>query len=145
MFVDGLIIVIDLDNFEEYMKQRGWNEYEPNIVTGTLTTLIEAFVNKWRGVVIYGLDHVRGTEEAVIEIPYGHEQLESIRNDLLNIKNEINKLGASISIIVVKDYVCGEPASTRREAYHGTPGRRRALRILRKIKRSGGNKFMIIA
>ena len=144
MFVEGLIIVLDLDKFEEFMEKRGWDPYKPNIVTGTLTNLVENFARKWNGVVIYGLDPIRGTEEAVIEIPYGHDHLDGIIDDLEKIKKEINRLGASISIVVLKDFVYPKPASNRREAYQGTPGRKRAWKMLRKIKRSGGNKILVV-
>jgi len=144
LYVEGLIVVLDLDRFEEYVEERGLDPYKPNIVTGTLTSLVERFVSKWRGVVIYGLDPERGTEEAVIEIPYGHEHLSEIVSDLEEIKREINKLGASISIVVIRDFVYPRRASSRREAYSGTPGRRRAWRILRRVKRAGGNKLLIL-
>jgi len=145
LLIDGLIIVLDLDKFEEFMESRGWDPYKPNIITGSLTRLVEDFVKKWSGVIIYGLDEARGTEEAVIEIPYGHERIEDIRRDLKRIKDEINRLGASISIVVVKDYVTGKPASSRREAYYGTPGRKRAVRLLKMIKRRGGNRILVLA
>lgn len=144
MFVDGIIIILDLDSFEQYTIEYGFDQYRPNIITGTLTDLVESFARKWRASVIYGLDHDRGTEEAVIEIPYGHEQIKDIIRDLKKIKEEINELGASITIVVVKDYVTGIKAKNRREAYHGTPGRRRAVRELRRAKRSGGNKLVTL-
>jgi hypothetical protein len=145
MLVEGLIIILDLDRFEEYTIKHGFDQYKPNIITGTLTKLVEEFVKKWQASLIYGLDYERGTEEAIIEIPFGHERIERIVEDLRNIKNEINKLDASISIVVVKDYVIGKPARSRREAYYGTPGRRRALRLLRKIKKKGGNEIVVMA
>ncbi|RLG80168.1 MAG: hypothetical protein DRO13_04380 [Thermoprotei archaeon] len=145
MFIEGLLVVLDLDEFGDFMKERGWDPYRPNIVTGTLTSLVEAFARKWRGVVVYGLDHERGTEEAVIEIPYGYERLEAIVKDLEEIKREVNKYGASISIVALRELVYPVPARNRREAYYGTPGRRRALKILRSIKRAGGNKIVVIA
>jgi len=135
---------MDLDKFEEFMNTHGLNPYKPNIITGTLTNLVEDFVRKWNGVVIHGLDPVRGTEEAVIEIPYGYEYLDDVVRDLEYIKSVINSLGASISIVVLKDLVYPKPASDRREAYHGTPGRRRAWKLLRRIKRSGGNQILVL-
>ncbi len=144
LFVEGLIIILDLDMFEEYMVERGWDPYKPNIVTGTLTNLVEDFTRKWQGVVIYGLDRERGTEEAIIEIPFGYEHLEEIVEDLNRIKKEINRLGASISIVVVNDFVNPRPARDRREAYYGTPGRRRAVKFLRKVKRMGGNRILVV-
>ncbi len=145
MFVEGLIIILDLDRFEEYTLKHGFSQYKPNIITGTLTRLVDEFVKKWQASLIYGLDYERGTEEAVIEIPFGYERLDEIVMDLKKIKNVINKLNASISIVVIKDYVIGKRAKNRREAYYGTPGRRRALRILRKIKKKGGNKIIVLA
>lgn len=144
MLIQGLIIIIDLDNFGEYVEKHGLDPYKPNVVTGTLSELVYRFVNKWRGVVIYGLDFERGTEEAVIELPYGHENIDDILKDLLEIKEEINKLGVSISIVVVQDYVYPELAGDRRIAYKGTVGRIKAWKILRKIKKTGGNKIVFV-
>lgn len=138
MFTPGYVIVLDLDRFEEFVKTRGLSPYRPNIVTGTLTSLVEDFVKKWNGVVIYGLDPFRGTEEAVIEVCEGID-VESIERDLEKIRSTIESLGSSITIVVVKDYVTLKPATSRREAYSGTPGRRRAWRLVRLLKKRGGN------
>ncbi len=140
--VEGTIVVLDLDKFEEYVKEHGLSEYSPNIVTGTLSHLVEEFARKWQGVIVYGLDWQRGTEEAIIEIPYVHP--EELRRDLERIKNEINKLGARISIVAIYDYVLAKPARDRREAYYGTPARTRAHKLLKQIKREGGNKVVIM-
>ncbi|ADI32228.1 hypothetical protein [Staphylothermus hellenicus] len=144
LFVEGIIIVLDLDRFEEYTIKYGLDQYKPNTITGMLTSLVENFIRKWRAVVVYGLDYERGTEETIIEIPYGFEQIDEIVKDLKAIKDEINKAGALITIVVVKDYVLGRKARNRKEAYHGTPGRRRAIRVLRKAKRAGGNKLVVL-
>ncbi|MEM4815957.1 MAG: hypothetical protein QXU77_00185, partial [Desulfurococcaceae archaeon] len=77
-------------------------------------------------------------------LPYGHENIDDILKDLLEIKEEINKLGVSISIVVVQDYVYPELAGDRRIAYKGTVGRIRAWKILRKIKKTGGNKIVFV-
>lgn len=144
LLVEGIIIVLDLDRFEEYTVKHGLDQYRPNTVTGMLTSLVENFVRKWRAVVVYGLDYERGTEETILEIPYGYEQINEIVKDLKVIKDEVNKVGASITIVVIRDYVLGRKAKNRREAYHGTPGRRRAIRVLRKAKRAGGNKLVLL-
>ena len=138
MFVEGVIIVADLDRFEEFVEEHGLSKYEPNDITGSLTQLFYSFATKWRGVVIYGLDFERGTEEIIIEIPMPDE-IDSLIKDLEQIKKSINDLGASITIVVIRDYVICRPARTRREAYYGTPGRSRAIRLLKTIKRRGGN------
>ncbi|QOR95171.1 hypothetical protein IMZ38_06435 [Thermosphaera chiliense] len=135
----GLIVLIDLDRFEEYTMEKGLNPYVPNSVTGELTRLVEDFAIKYRGVVVYGLDYGRGTEEALIEIPFGCEEVGSVVKDLENLKNRVNSYGVGVTIVVVYDYVSGKPASNRREAYHATPGRRRAVKILKDLKKKGGN------
>ncbi|MEM4583173.1 MAG: hypothetical protein QXD50_04875 [Desulfurococcaceae archaeon] len=144
-FVPGLVIVMDLDKFEEYVLQHGLSQYEPNIITGELTNFIEEFAVKHRGVVIYGLDRDRGTEEAIIEIPFGYEYLSSIIKDLEELKKKVEEYGVSISIAVIRDYVTGKPARNRREAYHGTPGRSRAIKVLKAIKRRGGGRILVLA
>lgn len=138
--VEGTIIAIDLDEFSEVVREKGWSEYKPNPATGLLTMLVEEFVRKWQGVIVYGLDEERGTEEAVIEIPY--VEPEEVERDLLRIKEELNKLGVRVTIVAIKDYVIAKPAN-QHEAYYGTPGRKRAHELLRKIKRKGGNQVVI--
>lgn len=140
-FVEGTIVVLDLDRFGEMVEEKGLSEYKPNVVTGLLTQLVEKFVWKWSGVVVYGLDYERGTEEAVIEIPYVEPS--EVASDLEEIKKEVERAGASITIIAIKDYVIARPARDRREAYYGTPGRLRALKLLRKVKRRGGGRMIV--
>jgi predicted nucleic acid-binding OB-fold protein len=65
---------------------------------------------------------MRGTEEALIEIPYSSEMLESVVKDLEYIKARVEEHGVSLSAVVILDYVPAKPARSRREAYHGTPG-----------------------
>ena len=142
--VPGLIIVLDIDNFEEYVNTRGLDPYKPNIVTSELTRLIENFVWKYKGVVVYGLSYERGTEEAIIEIPFGYENLENTIIDLEKIKKIIEEFGVTLSIVIVVDYVIARKAKNRRDAYKGTPGRIRALKALRRIKRRDGGKILLL-
>ncbi len=139
--VEGTIVVMDLDRFGELVKERSWSEYKPNIVTGTLTSLVEWFVSKWRAVVVFGLDAERGTEEVVLEIP--RVEPEELREDLEYIRRQIKELGASITIVAVKGYVGLKPTKSRREAYYGTPSRTLAHKLLRKAKRRGGDIVVI--
>lgn len=145
VLVPGIIVVLDLDKFEEYVKSRGLDPYKSNIVSGELTRLIEEFAWRHRGVVVYGLDYGRGTEEAIIEIPYGVDDLNNVVRDLEEIKAKIESYGVTLSAVVLYDLVTGKPASNRREAYHGTPGRTRAIRALHAIKRRGGGKVLVLA
>ncbi|ALL01642.1 hypothetical protein Pyrde_1599 [Pyrodictium delaneyi] len=134
-------MIIDLDRFSEVVEERGWSEYSPNPATGLLTRLIEMFARRWQGVIIYGFDEERGTEEVVIEIPL--VEPEELLPDLEKIKQELNSIGVGITIVALKGYVLGKPAADRREAYTATPFRRRALALLRKAKRRGGNTVII--
>ncbi|MEM1761768.1 MAG: hypothetical protein QW043_04255 [Desulfurococcaceae archaeon] len=143
--VPGLIVALDLDEFGEYVKSRGLDPYRPNVVSGELTRLIEEFAWKHRGVVVFGLSPERGTEEALIEIPYSLEVLESVVKDLEGIKARVEEHGVTLSAVVLLDYVPGRPTRSRREAYHGTPGRRRAWKALRCLKRRGGSKILVLA
>jgi hypothetical protein len=79
---------MDLDRFKEYARERGLSVYEPNIVTGSLSSLVEGFVRKFQAVVVYGLDWDRGTEEVVLEIP-GVEAVE-LEPDLIRVAEEVH-------------------------------------------------------
>lgn len=131
----GAVVVLDLDRFEEITRQRGYDEYTPNEVTGLLSDLVERLARKWCGVVVYGLDWERGTEEAVIEIP-GVEARE-LEADLVEIAREVEKTGASITVVAVTGDIVGSPASSRREAYLGG-FRSYSKKILERLKRRGG-------
>ncbi len=142
MFIEGVVVVIDLDRFSEVVSERGWSEYSPNPATGLLTLLVERFVSKWNAVVVYGLDPERGTEEVVLEIP-GVDP-EEILSDLEEIKRQINELGVGVTIVVVRGLVGAKPARNRGEAYYGTPTRQLAIKMLRRAKRRGGNTIIVV-
>ena len=137
----GSVVILDLDRFKEVTKSRGWTEYKPNIITGELSHLVDAFVRKWSAHLVYGLDWDRGTEEAVIEIP--GVTPDEIKEDLELIRRRIEELGASISIGVAYGPILGFKARGRRGAYSGAT-RRLALKALKEAKRLGGNKIIII-
>ncbi len=139
--VEGTIVAIDLDNFSEVVRSRGWSSYKPNPATGLLTNLISELVEKYMGFVVYGLDWDRGTEEALIEIPCVEPR--EVASDLKKIVFELKGLGVSASIVAIKDYVMCKRADSRRNAYNSTPGRKRAIRILKYLKRRGGEAIYI--
>ena len=143
--VPGIVVIIDLDKLGEFVEKRGLNPYKPNIVTGELTQLVEEFARRFQGVVIYGLDYERGTEEALIEIPYGLDYIDLVTLELKRIAEKIREYGVTLTAVVAIDYVTGKPAKSRREAYSGTPGRRRALRALREAKKKGGDRIVVLA
>lgn len=138
--VNGTVIIMDLDRFGDYVKLKGLSEYKPNIITGTLTLLIEDFVRKHMAIIIYGLDYERGTEEVVLELPFVKPN--EILDDLEKIREEISRLNASISIGVAWGPISGKVALNRREAYIGVT-RRKAFKALKKAKRLGGNRIII--
>ncbi|MEB3773615.1 MAG: hypothetical protein GSR86_01645 [Desulfurococcales archaeon] len=137
--VMGTLIIMDLDRMGELVEEAGLSEYKPNRITGLLTSLVESFASKWSAVVVYGLDRRRGTEEAIIEIPLVEPW--EVLDDLEYIRKEVENAGGSITIIAVHTWITGAPARNRREAYTGY--RRRALRLLKKLKRKGGNTIYI--
>jgi len=140
--VEGTVVVMDLDRFEETVEERGWSRYRPNPATGLMTQLVELFVSKWHGYVVYGLDEERGTEEVVIEIPYVDPQ--DLIDDLEYIRRRLSELGVGITIVAVKGYVGAVSRSVdRRAAYRATPTRRLAAKLLRETKRAGGNRVVI--
>jgi len=141
--VEGTIIVIDLDRFEEEVRRRGWSEWRPNEATGLLSSLVEWLARKWMGVVVYGLDWDRGTEEAVIEIPLVEPW--EVEGDLRRILEALRReAGVTATAVALRGPVLARPARSRREAYQGTPARREAWRILREAKRRGGGRLIVV-
>lgn len=132
--VPGTLVIMDLDGMGEYVEERGLDVYKPNRITGLLSNIVEDFARKWRGVVVYGLDWERGTEEAVIEIPLVEPR--EVKEDLEGIARMVEAEGGSITIVAVREYVVARPARTRREAYSSY--RRRAVRLLGRLKSRGG-------
>ena len=138
--VEGVVVFIDLDRFEEEIERRGWSKWKPNEATGLMTQLAESLARKWRAVVVYGLDPERGTEEVILEVPFA--RIEDVLGDLEEVRREIESLGVTVSIAVVEGLVGLKPARDRREAYYGTPARRRATELLRRAKAMGGNRIL---
>lgn len=137
----GTVVIVDLDKFKEITREKGFNKYKPNIITGTLTQLVEDFAKKWQATILYGLDYKRGTEEAVILIPL--VKPEEIIGDLKNIKRAMEKLGVTLSIGVSYGPLDIIKARSRREAYSGFTVKK-ALKALREAKRKGGNRIVIV-
>ncbi len=140
--VPGTIVMIDLDDFEQVTQTLGLDEYKPNFATGELTNLIESFANKKRGVIIHGLDRERGTEEAVIEIPYTSP--EEVIKDLEEIMEKLSSIGVKATIAVAEGMVSARPALNPKEAFKGTPWRHAVYKMLRKIKRRGGGRLIVL-
>ncbi|GAB6148558.1 hypothetical protein [Stetteria hydrogenophila] len=131
----GTVVVLDLDEFEEVTRERGYDEYRPNEVTGLLSALVEGFARKWQAVIVYGLDWERGTEEALIEVPY--VEASEVSGDLVEIAREVGATGVSVTIVAVTGHVAPWIRGDR-SAYTATPTRRTALKILERLKARGG-------
>lgn len=131
----GSVVVLDLDGFGEVTVERGYDEYRPNDVTGKMSQLIESFARKWGAVVVYGLDWERGTEEALLEVPY--VEASELAEDLLRLAREIAAEGVTVTVVAVTGYVAPRPWGGRR-AYRLTPTRRTALRVMERLKARGG-------
>ncbi|NPA84472.1 MAG: hypothetical protein GXO07_00515 [Crenarchaeota archaeon] len=132
--MEGTVVVLDLDDFSRVVAERGWSEYEPNDATARLTELVDQFLRKHQAFLVWGLDEERGTEEAVIEVPF--KEPEELEDDLRRIEEEMRSLGVGITIVAVKGFLLLKEAKDRREAYYATPDRRRAKKLLERIKRS---------
>ena len=138
--VRGVVVALDLDSFEDVVSERGWNQWKPNQATGLLTQLALDFASKHRAVIIFGVDIDRGTEEFIMEIPFAN--VNDVIDDVKNIINELNKILIKASAAIVEGLVGLKPARNRREAYYGTPARRKAIKLLRKAKSLGGNRIL---
>lgn len=145
--INGVTVALDLDKFEEVMKAMGWSEYKPNVVTGGLTRLVEELASKLGGVVIHGLDEERGTEEAVIK--FVEADVEEVLKELERVRLEIERIGresgsnATISIGVYVGPITSlkpQPLSAAKKA----PEVAMALRALRKAKKKGGNRIVVL-
>lgn len=87
----AVVIAVDLDNFCDVVKKKGWTTYSPNPVTRYLSHAVFAFCQKHTATIIHGLDFERGTEEAVIYC--SDVDTDSITADLETIRKEIYVLG----------------------------------------------------
>ena len=147
MRLNGITVVLDLDKFKEVTKAMGWSEYKPNVVTGSLTRLVEELASKLGGVVIHGLDEERGTEEVVIKF-VGADVNEVLR-ELERIRLEIERIGresrsnATVSAGVYVGPITRlkpQPLSEAKKA----PEVMMALRALKKAKKRGGNRIVVL-
>jgi GGDEF domain-containing protein len=145
--VNGVTVVLDLDNFKEVMKVMGWSEYKPNVVTGSLTRLVKEVASKLGGIVVHGLDEERGTEEVVVK--FVGADVEEVLEELEKVRLEIERIGkesrsnATISAGVYVGPITSlkpQPLSMAKKA----PEVVMALRALKKAKKKGGNRIVVL-
>lgn len=133
MFIEGCIVMMDIDLLEEKVREKGLTEYRPNIATGYLTRFVEELARKHNGVIVYGIDYKRGTEEAVIEFPL--KSCIELIEDLKKLEEGFEDIGMSISVVCRDGLVIGKIAKNKREAFRGTPWRDSTYRALRTMKK----------
>jgi len=96
----AVVIMLDLDEFGEVTKRKGWTEYSPNPVTRYLSHAVSAFAEKYHATILYGLDFERGTEEA--QIYCSDPDLEEVMTDLECIRKEIQTISeTTLSVGIV--------------------------------------------
>ena len=149
MMNESVVVFIDLDNFKEISKSQGWNEFSPNIITGTLTALIENLVRKHFGSIIFGLDAARGTEECLMmfsapDFDLLFDDLEKLRLEVKNLSEKI-KSTISVSIGIARGKVLDVKPSTSRKSKHlyTDPIRNLAKKALNEAKKMGGDRIII--
>jgi len=144
----NVVVVVDLDRFKKIVKEMGWPEYSPNLITGILSELVDGLARKHHAMIIYGLDWKRGTEEAILAC--FSPNMDSLLNDLEAIRRKVEDAGretgsnATISIGVAQGPVLKvKPAASRKELFK-TLTERLAKRALQKAKRLGGNRIIVL-
>jgi hypothetical protein len=86
----AVIIALDLDNFSDITRKRGWTEYSPNPVTRYLSHAVSDFAETHHAAVLSGLDYERGTEEA--QLYCSDPDLPQVIDDLERMRKEIESL-----------------------------------------------------
>jgi hypothetical protein len=125
----AVIIAVDLDNFSEVTKKKGWTEYSPNPVTRYLSHALADFVRTHHAAVLHGLDFERGTEEA--QIYCSDPDLDEIITDLHKIRTTIASMGEttlSVGIAHVSSHI---PAKSLKDF----PSAKKALRESKRKKK----------
>ena len=148
--IQGAVVLLDLDHFKEIQKKMGWPRYSPNIVTGSLTGLVEQLIRKHHGMLIWGLNETEGTEEAMLIFTF--PDTEELERDLAYIREEIYKIGqqtgceATLSIGIgigpLSDLKL--PKSRRSKDLYSTPTRKLAKKAINIAKKKGGNQIIIL-
>ncbi|MEM4575894.1 MAG: hypothetical protein QW701_00380 [Candidatus Nezhaarchaeales archaeon] len=147
MQFNGITVALDLDRFKDVTNNMHWTEYKPNIVTGSLTRLVEEVISKLGGIVIYGLDEERGTEEVVMK--FVDTNIDEVLREMEKIRLEIERIGresgsnATISIGIYIGPITSlkpQPPSKAKKTIEVLM----VLRALKKAKKEGGKKIVIL-
>lgn len=143
----GTVIAVDLDNFKICTQFMGWTPYASNPITRLLTDLLEDFIGKFYAIELFGIDHSKGTEEAILVV--FHETntiLQSLEIIKKSIEQLANRLGAptSLSIGVATGQIneIKKLENRKKITFFRDPTRAMALRALKKAKKMGGNQII---
>lgn len=102
----AVIIAVDLDDFTEVTKRKGWTEYSPNPITRYLSHAVSDFAQKHHATILHGLDFERGTEEA--QIYCSDPDMKEVITDLEQIQTTVKHMGEttlSVGIAYVSSHV----------------------------------------
>jgi GGDEF domain-containing protein len=140
----GTFVFLDLDRFRNCIEKKGWSEFKPNSISGFLTEELEKYVRKYRGLVIWGLNKQRGTEEAIL---FFHQKSKIIYELFENIRRKIKRLAekldapTSLSIGMVRGAapLIKQIKSHNKKEFKKDPNILMAYRALKKAKKNGGN------
>lgn len=125
----AVVIMVDLDNFGEVTRRKGWTEYSPNPVTRYLSHAVAAFAEKHHATILHGLDFERGTEEA--QIYCSDPDVEEVITDLHTIRKEIHHLGETTLSVGIVTITPDIPVKSLKDF----PLAKKALRISKRKKK----------
>ena len=145
--MQSALIILDLDQFGKITKEAGWPEYKPNVVTGLLSDLVTELLSKHHGTHLSGLDYQRGTEEAVLFFSAPDPQ--ELLDELEALKKKIQLLGRDLGLPVTLSIGVsfGSPPPLRLRENSDLTRMflfKSAKKALRKAKRQGGNRIIVV-
>lgn len=144
----GIIVFLDLDNFETCVKRKNWSRYTPNPITRYITNRIKQFVREYRVLILWGLDEARGTEEAILFFQYEkdfvRELIEELREKVLELAKEKNA-PTSLSAGLASGRIprVKKIDAHSKEEFKKDPTIFLAYRAMKKAKKKGGNRLIV--
>jgi len=135
------LVYLDLDDFGQAVKTKGWGTYTPNPVTAGLSEIVVGISETHSAAILFGLDFARGTEEALLffsDVPEEvlEERLEDTRKRIESLGKEFGT-GTTISIGVAANIPEMNLKAVKRQDIKRHPILRLAYDALRKAKKKG--------
>lgn len=145
----GIIVFLDLDNFQEVVKLKNWENYKPNPITSFLTHYLQDVIYKYHAVHLLGINEARGTEEAILLFYIKLTIIEDIFRELINkisILAKNYRIDTGLSIGIARGPISGlnEIKSHSLTEFKKHPTLFLAYKALKKAKSKGGNSIVII-